>query len=115
MTPAQRKWIQVLHAAKRECGLDGEACRALLSGACGAESARDIKTRDQYDSAITAFRNPGFRVKSKTSRAGGRDQGNRYGDPPQPAMDHRAAGVLHPGPAGFGGPEKRRRLAPGHD
>ena len=71
VSPAQKKWIQVLHAAKRECGLDGEAYRALLFGACGAESARDIKTRDQYDSAITAFRNLGFRVKSKTSRASG--------------------------------------------
>ena len=68
---AQKKWRQVLHVAKRECGLDDEAYRALLFGAAGVESAKDIKTWDQYDNAITAFSNLGFRVQSKTSRASG--------------------------------------------
>jgi phage gp16-like protein len=71
MTPAQKKWIQVLHVAKRECGLDDEAYRAVLAGACGVESAGDIKTWEQYNAALTAFKALGFRVKSKTSRATG--------------------------------------------
>ena len=33
MTPAQKKWIQILHVAKRECGLDDDAYRAVLAGA----------------------------------------------------------------------------------
>ena len=32
-TPAQKKWIQILHVAKRECGLDDDAYRAVLAGA----------------------------------------------------------------------------------
>jgi hypothetical protein len=70
-SPAQRKWTQVLHVAKRECGLDDTAYRALLSGACGVESAGDITTWKQYNAALAAFKNLGFRVKSKTSRETG--------------------------------------------
>ena len=68
---AQKKWIQVLHVAKRECGLDNEAYRALLFGAAGVESAGEIKTWKQYDAALQAFWNLGFRVQSKTSRESG--------------------------------------------
>jgi phage gp16-like protein len=71
MTAAQRKWIQILHVAKRECNLDDTAYRALLFGACGVESAGDIKEWKQYNNALAAFKNLGFRVKSKTSRATG--------------------------------------------
>jgi NAD-dependent DNA ligase len=71
MTVAQRKWIKVLHVAKRECGLDDEAYRALLSGAAGVESAKEIKTWEQYNKALLAFKNLGFRVNSTTSRASG--------------------------------------------
>jgi hypothetical protein len=70
-SPAQRKWTQVLHVAKRECGLDDAAYRALLSGACGVESAGEIKEWKQYNAALTAFKNLGFHVKSKTSRVTG--------------------------------------------
>ena len=70
-SPAQRKWIQVLHVARRECGLDDTAYRALLAGACGVESASEIKEWKQYNAALSAFKNLGFRVKSKTSRASG--------------------------------------------
>lgn len=71
MNEARKKWIQVLHIAKKECGLDDAAYRALLSGAAGVESAGDITTWKQYEAALTAFRRLGFRVKSKTSRASG--------------------------------------------
>jgi hypothetical protein len=71
VTPAQKKWVQVLHVAKRDCGLDDTAYRALLFGACGAEPASGIKTWGQYDSVLRAFKNLGFRVKSKTGRVSG--------------------------------------------
>jgi hypothetical protein len=71
VTPAQRKWIQVLHVAKRECGLDDEAYRAALAGAAGVESAGCIKTWEQYNAALNAFKALGFRVQSKTSRVTG--------------------------------------------
>jgi hypothetical protein len=70
-TAAQKKWRQVLHVAKRECGLDDTAYRALLAGAAGVESAKDITTRKQYAAALEAFKKLGFRVKSKASRASG--------------------------------------------
>lgn len=68
---AQKKWIRILHVAKSECGLDDAAYRALLAGACGVESAGAITTWKQYTAALEAFKNLGFRVKSKTGRAGG--------------------------------------------
>jgi hypothetical protein len=68
---AQKKWIQILHVAKRECQLDDEVYRAVLFGACGVESASGIKTWKQYDDAITAFKKLGFHVQSKTSKASG--------------------------------------------
>jgi hypothetical protein len=71
VTPEQRKWIQILHVAKRECALDDEAYRAVLWGTAGVESASGIKTRGQYNAALSAFKTLGFRVKSKTSRATG--------------------------------------------
>jgi len=70
-TFAQKKWIQVLHVAKRELRLDDEAYRAILSGAAGVESASKIKEWKQYNAALAAFKKMGFRVKSKTSRARG--------------------------------------------
>jgi hypothetical protein len=68
---AQKKWIQILHVAKRECQLDDEAYRAVLSGACGMESASDIKTWKEYNAVLTAFKNLGFHVQSKTSKKSG--------------------------------------------
>ena len=70
-SPAQKKWIQILHVAKRECGLDEDAYRALLDGACGVESASGIKTWKQYYAALGAFRRLGFRIQTKTGRTNG--------------------------------------------
>jgi phage gp16-like protein len=68
---AQKKWTQILHVAKRECGLDDAAYRAVLAGSAGVDSASDIKTWEQYNAALTAFKRLGFRVQSKTSKASG--------------------------------------------
>jgi phage gp16-like protein len=64
---AQKKWIQVLHIARKQCGLDDEAYRALLQGAAGVESSRGITTWKQYNDCLTAFRKLGFKVQSRTS------------------------------------------------
>ena len=71
VSPAQKKWIRILHVAKRECGLDEEAYRAVLAGACGVDSASGIKTWAQYNACLSAFKVLGFRIKSGTSRASG--------------------------------------------
>ena len=64
---AQRKWIQILHVAKRECALNDEAYRTLLYGAAGVQSARDIKTWQQYNYVLKAFANLVFKVKAGKS------------------------------------------------
>lgn len=64
---AQRKWIQILHVAKKELSLDDAAYRAVLYGAAGVDSARDIKTWQQYNDVLKAFANLGFKVKAGKS------------------------------------------------
>mgnify|MGYP000917041230 FL=1 len=64
---AQRKWIQILHIAKSELSLDDAAYRAVLYGAAGVDSARDIKTWQQYNDVLKAFANLGFKVKAGKS------------------------------------------------
>jgi hypothetical protein len=63
VTPAQKQWTKILHTAKRECGLDDEAYRALLWGAAGITSASEITAWAQYKAVLTAFGKLGFRVK----------------------------------------------------
>ena len=68
---AGRKWIQILHVAKRECGLDDASYRALLFGAAGVDSARDIKTWQQYNAVLKAFAKLGFKVTAgKAAQSG---------------------------------------------
>jgi phage gp16-like protein len=71
MTPAHKKWIQVIHVAKKECGLDDVAYQALLEGSAGVSSSKEITAFKQYNDILTAFKNLGFRVNSKTSKTSG--------------------------------------------
>jgi phage gp16-like protein len=66
---AQKKWIQVLHIAKKQCGLDDDTYRALLSGAAGVGSSGDITTWKQYNDCLAAFKKLGFKTRSRTSAA----------------------------------------------
>ncbi|OHD25604.1 MAG: hypothetical protein A2Y38_00295 [Spirochaetes bacterium GWB1_59_5] len=59
----KKRWIAVLHVARKDRGLDECAYRALLEGATGVSSASDIKTAAQYDDAMAAFKALGFRFK----------------------------------------------------
>lgn len=63
---AQRKWITTLHVAKNKIGLDDDAYRAILSGSAGVSSASELKTWEQYNSVMAAFKKLGFRPQ-KTS------------------------------------------------
>jgi hypothetical protein len=70
-TLAQKKWMRVLHIARKQCGLDDEAYRALLLGAAGVESSSGITTWKQYNDCLTAFKKLGFKIQSGTSGKSG--------------------------------------------
>lgn len=59
------KWVKIIHVAKRQTGLSDEQYRALLSGAAGVESAKDIKSWVQYRAVMAAFKKLGFKSPSK--------------------------------------------------
>ncbi len=64
------KKVALIHIAKKERGLDEEAYRALLHGAAGIISTKDLCYEDQFNSIMKAFKNLGFksyRDQGKTS------------------------------------------------
>lgn len=64
MTDRKSK-LAVIHIARKQCGLDEQSYRALLSGAAGIESAAELKTDAQYRSILSAFEKLGFRNGKK--------------------------------------------------
>jgi hypothetical protein len=54
-----KKWLAIIHLAKKQLGLDDEAYRAILSGA-GVLSAKDIETDLQFNTIMGAFMRLGF-------------------------------------------------------
>ncbi len=58
-----RNWIRIIHVAKTKCGLDDEAYRAMLDGAAGVSSSKEIVTRAQFDSVMACFHKLGFKSK----------------------------------------------------
>ena len=54
-----KKWLAIIHLAKKQLGLDDEAYRAILSGA-GVLSAKDIETDLQFNTVMGAFMRLGF-------------------------------------------------------
>lgn len=69
MNTAQKQWIRMIHVAKTKLNLDDERYRALLTGACGVESSKEIKTWKQYDAVMASFAKLGFDYKSKSYKA----------------------------------------------
>ena len=53
--------LRLLHAARRQIGLDDAAYRALLGGAAGVESAADLTTDSQWAAVVQALRAAGWR------------------------------------------------------
>ncbi len=68
-TAAQKKWMQVIHIAKNELGLSDEQYQAILLGAIGSESSRDIKNWEQYKAVLAAFKALGFRPRRAAAPA----------------------------------------------
>ncbi|MDR2048999.1 MAG: regulatory protein GemA, partial [Treponema sp.] len=52
-----KKGLARIHAMKKEADISDEDYRVLLSGAAGVDSAKDIKTRAQYNRVIKALSN----------------------------------------------------------
>lgn len=67
-TPAQKRWIRNIHTAARKLGLADDSYRALLYGAAGVESTREISTWAQYDAVMQAFRSLGFRLSARRAQ-----------------------------------------------
>jgi hypothetical protein len=62
-TAADRKrWISVVHVARKKLNLDDEAYRGILSGA-GADSSKDLQTAEQFNEVMKAFVALGFRYQ----------------------------------------------------
>ena len=59
----KKRWISVIHVARKDLALDEEAYRAILSGA-GVASSSDIFTAAQFDDVMRAFVNLGFRYRA---------------------------------------------------
>ena len=57
----RRRRLALIHAAKRDVGLDDLAYRSLLAGAAGVESAADLADDRQYFAVMSAFRRAGWR------------------------------------------------------
>ena len=53
--------LRLLHAARRQLGLDDAAYRALLAGASGVTSAADLTTDRQWAAVVRALRAAGWR------------------------------------------------------
>lgn len=60
------KKMQLIHVAKRELGLTDDEYRALLFGAAGVESAKEIKNEKQYFDVMHTFKQVGFKPTVNT-------------------------------------------------
>ena len=56
----RRRRLALIHAAKRQIGLDDPAYRALLAGAAGVESAADLATDAQFSAVMSGLRAAGW-------------------------------------------------------
>lgn len=57
--PDRKRWISVIHVAKKELSMDDEAYRGILSGANVASSS-EISTADQFNTIMRSFVSLGF-------------------------------------------------------
>lgn len=60
MLAGRRGKLALIHLAKKQCGLDEEAYRALLWGAAGVEKASEIANESQYRAVMASFEACGF-------------------------------------------------------
>lgn len=69
MNGGRQKMIALIHVAKRELALCDENYRALLSGATGKDSLKDMSL-NELQSVIKRFEKFGFTKKNTSKRAG---------------------------------------------
>lgn len=74
MITNKRSKMSLIHIAKEKCGLDDVAYRALLSGAAGIESARDMEWEDQFSAIMDTFEKLGFQSWKKEGKTNSRPQ-----------------------------------------
>lgn len=61
----KQTWIKLIHTARRQLGLDDDAYRAILLGAAGIESSKEIASESQFNEIMQAFKNIGFKYQKK--------------------------------------------------
>lgn len=59
--------LALIHAAKRQLGLDDDAYRSLLAGAAGVESAAKLTTDAQFSAVMSALRAAGWHGTGRLS------------------------------------------------
>lgn len=67
-SPAQAKWIVMIHVAKRETKMTDDQYRLLLQGAANVNHANEVETWEQYTAVLNAFKAHGFRFKPAFKR-----------------------------------------------
>jgi phage gp16-like protein len=67
MTVAQKKWIKMIHIAKYNLKLTQEQYEAILFGAIGSCTSKDVKTWEQYETIMNIFKKLGFVFKKTES------------------------------------------------
>ena len=77
METVQNRWKRIIHVAKTKTGLDDESYRAILKDVAGVESSTEIKTWQQYQAVMAAFKKLGFTAKSAPMK---NDQNERNPD-----------------------------------
>ena len=58
-------WIKTIHTAKSVLGLTDEEYRGILAGAAGIDSAKELKTWNQYNAIMASFSKLGFKKSKK--------------------------------------------------
>ena len=61
----KQTWIKLIHTARRQLGLNDDAYRAILLGAAGIESSKEIASESQFNEIMQAFKNIGFKYQKK--------------------------------------------------
>ena len=72
MITNKRSKMSLIHIAKERCGLDDASYRALLYGAAGIESARELEWEDQFSAIMDAFGKLGFQSWKKEGKTNSR-------------------------------------------
>lgn len=61
----KQTWIKLIHTARRQLGLDDAAYKAILLGAAGIESSKELVSESQFNEIMQAFKNLGFKYQKK--------------------------------------------------